>query len=209
MTANLSRQRQIVWTGIAVGTVAGLALWQALLRFLPVPALIEPMQTAVACSAVAALLTLLPGIEAIAHERLVTAAIDPLAGVETRRMRVNFRYLSNTLEQFVIFAAGLIGLAAYATPKLLIIVTIVWVLARWAFWIGYHRSPLARAIGAPGIAQSLLVLLYVAYRFGSDAYGRTAGIALVAIFAGIETILFWAVLVGEKRSIQPFDPEAA
>jgi hypothetical protein len=194
MPAPLARQRQIVWMGIGVGTLVGIALWHALLRLLPVPLTSESMPIAVGCVAVAALLTLLPGIEAVAHERLVTAAIDPLAGVETRRMQVNFRYLSNTLEQFVVFAVGLIGLAAYVAPKPLIVATIVWVLARWAFWIGYHRSPLARAVGAPGMAQSLLVLLYVAFRFGVDAYGLASGVALLAIFATLEAILFWTVL---------------
>jgi hypothetical protein len=133
------------------------------------------------------------GVEAIAHERLVTPAIDPLAGFETRRMRVNFRYLSNTVEQFIVFAVGLLALSAYASPRLLIIVTIVWTAARWAFWIGYHFSPLLRGIGAPGMLQSMIVLLYVAWRWGNDAYGEAAGIALIALFLAIEAFLFWAV----------------
>jgi hypothetical protein len=190
----IGRQRRTVWVSIAVSMLVALALWYALLRFLPQPATSESWHTAIGCIAVAALLTLLAGIEAVAHERLVTAAIDPLAGVETRRMRVNLRYLSNTVEQLMVFAVGLLGLAAYSSPKLLIIVTIVWVLARWAFWIGYHKSSLLRAIGAPGMMQSLLVLLYVAYRFGTENYGQTTGLLLLAIFATIEAILYWAVL---------------
>jgi hypothetical protein len=192
------QQRRITLSGIAVGFVAAAALWWLLLKFLPAPGNIEPLPTALACCAVAALLTLVAGVEAVAHERLVTPAIDPLAGFETQRMRVNQRYLGNTLEQFVVFAAGLIGLAFYTSPRLLMIVTIVWVMARWAFWIGYHRSPLLRGIGAPGMLQSILVLLYIAYHFGLDTYGQTAGIVLVAIFLAIEALLFWAV----KRPIQ-------
>jgi hypothetical protein len=168
-------------------------LWYALFELLPPPPARDPSVIAIACCAVAALLALVPGVEAIAHERLFTAAIDPLAGVETHRMRVNFRYLSNTLEQFVVFAAGLLALAAYAPPRILIIVTVVWVVARWAFWIGYHKSPLLRGWGAPGMLQSMIVLLYVAYRFGTGFYGQEIGIALLAIFAAIEAILFWAV----------------
>jgi hypothetical protein len=133
------------------------------------------------------------GVEAVAQERLFTAAIDPLAGVETKRMRVNFRFLSNTVEQYVVFAAGLLALSLYASAKILVIVTIVWVLARWAFWIGYHRSPLLRGVGAPGMLQSMIVLLYVVYRFGADSYGSAAGIALLAAFAILEAILFWGV----------------
>ena len=168
-------------------------IWFALLRFLPAPADAQPLSTAIACCAVAALLTVVLGVEAIAHERLVTPAIDPLAGFETHRMRVNFRYLSNTVEQFIVFAAGLVALSLYASPRLLVIVTIVWVIARWAFWIGYHRSPLLRGLGAPGMLQSMAVLLYVAYRFGADAYGLGAGIALLVIFALVEAFLFWVV----------------
>jgi hypothetical protein len=188
-----ARQRLITLLGIAAGFVAAAVLWEALLRFLPAPADAEPFATAIACCAIAALFTLLAGVEAIAHERLVTPAIDPLAGFETQRMRVNARYLSNTVEQFIVFAVGLLALSLYASPKLLIIVTIVWVVARLAFWIGYHRNALLRGIGAPGMLQSILVLLYVAYRFGSDTYGQTVGMALVVIFAALEALLFWAV----------------
>jgi len=186
-------QRRTTLSGIAVSAVAMAALWYALLRVLPSPGSIEPLPTALACCAIAGLFTLVLGVEAIAHERLVTAAIDPLAGVETRRMRVNFRYLSNTVEQFIVFAAGLLALAAYAAPRLLVIIAVVWVVARWAFWIGYHRSPLLRGLGAPGMIQSMIVLLYVAYRFGSDSFGAAAGIGLIVLFLLIEALLFWWV----------------
>ena len=187
------QQRRTTLAGIAVSTAVTLALWWALLRFLPGPRTVNSLFTAFGCIPIAGLLTLVAGVEAVAHERLVTAAIDPLAGVETRRLRVNFRYLSNTVEQFIVYAVGLVGLALYASSQVLIIVTIVWVLARWAFWIGYHKSPLLRGLGAPGMLQSMIVLLYVAYRFGADAYGPAAGVALLIIFAVIEAILFWAV----------------
>lgn len=180
-------------TGIAVSALVTSAIWYALYRFLPTPAGSEPFATAVACCAIAALLALMVGIEAVAHERLVTPAIDPLSSYDNRRLRINQRYLQNTLEQYVVFAAGLLALAAYASPRIIIIVTVVWLLMRWAFWIGYHRSPLLRGWGAPGMVQSMLVLLFVSYRFGADAYGTVAGAALVAIFLAIEVVLFWSV----------------
>lgn len=186
------QQRKTTLSGIAVAAVATALLWYALLLFVPAPPARDPLVIAIQCCAIAALLALVPGVEAIAHERLVTAAIDPLAGVETHRMRVNFRYLSNTVEQFIVFAAGLLALSAFAPPRILVIVTIVWVLARWAFWVGYHKSPLLRGLGAPGMLQSMIVLLYDAYRFGTG-YGDGVGIALLVIFFAIEGILFWAV----------------
>jgi MAPEG family len=187
------QQRKTTIAGIAVSAPVTLLLWWLLWRYLPGPIGANPLHVALECCAIAALLTLVAGVEAVAHERLFTAAIDPLAGVETHRMRVNFRYLSNTLEQYVVFAAGLLALSMYASGRLLVIATIVWVLARWAFWIGYHKSALMRGIGAPGMLQSMIVLLYVAYRFGADAYGQAAGVALLVIFGIIEAILFWAV----------------
>lgn len=187
------RQRHTTMGGIAMGGAATALVWLGLYRFLPQPSAALPLPTALACCAIGGLLTLVLGVEAIAHERLVTPAIDPLKGFETPRMRVNFRYLSNTVEQFIVFACGLLALSIYVAPRLLVIVTIVWVLARWAFWIGYHRSPLLRGLGAPGMIQSMAVLLYVAYRFGTDAYGSAAGIALLLTFAMIEAFLFWVV----------------
>lgn len=186
-------QRRTTMGGIAVSAFATAALWYALYLFLPAPAGSEPLPTALACCAIAGLLTLMVGIEAVAHERLVTPGIDPLAGFENRRMRVNLRYLQNTLEQFAIFAAGLLAVSVYAAPRILVIVTIVWVVMRWAFWLGYHRSPLLRGWGAPGMIQSMAVLLYVTYRFGADSYGSAAGIALLVIFGAIEALLFWTV----------------
>jgi hypothetical protein len=186
-------QRRTTMSGIAVSAPATLLLWWLLWKYLPDPIGVNRLRVAFQCCAVAALFSVVAGVEAVAHERLFTAAIDPLAGVETKRMRVNFRFLSNTVEQYVVFAAGLLALWLYASAKILVIVTIVWVLARWAFWIGYHRSPLLRGVGAPGMLQSMIVLLYVAYRFGTDSYGSAAGNALLAAFAILEAILFWGV----------------
>jgi len=148
MTSQVTpQQRRTALGAIAISAAVTAVVWYALFRFLPAPANSQPLRTALACCAIAALLTLVLGVEAVAHERLVTPAIDPLAGFETQRMRVNFRYLSNTVEQFIVFAAGLLALSAYASSRVLVIISIVWVLTRWAFWIGYHRSPLMP--GAP------------------------------------------------------------
>ena len=177
---------------IGPSALAAAVLWYLLWRYLPTPASLTPFGTALGCCAVAALMTLVTGVEAIAHERLFTAAIDPLAGFTNRRLQVNFRYLSNTVEQFIVFAAGLLALTPYANARTLVIVTIVWILARWAFWIGYHRNSLLRGLGAPGMIQSLAVLLYVTYRFGTDSFGPAAGLALLILFGAIEALLFWA-----------------
>ncbi len=86
--------------------VAGL-LWFGLRQYLPVPAM-DRQAFALGCIGAALLLTLLPGIEAVAHERLFSPAIDPLAGKDSKRLIVNQRFVQNTLEQSVLFAAGLL-----------------------------------------------------------------------------------------------------
>ena len=59
-------------------------------------------------------------------------------------MRVNLRYLQNTFEQLAVFVPGLFGLAVYCTNgelmRAVVATTVVWIVARAAFLIGYHRS---------------------------------------------------------------------
>jgi len=195
---NLTVQRRTIVIAIAATMPAALLVWLALRFLLPdIPGMEQPVSRlgfALGAVAIAVLLALLPGVEAVAHERLVTPAIDPLAGYETQRMRVNLRYLQNTLEQTMVFAGGLLPLAWYCADgsamRAVVATTVVWILTRWAFWIGYHRSPLLRGLGAAGMLQSLLVLLYVAYRFGSAYGGMAGGLAPVVAFLGIEALLF-------------------
>jgi hypothetical protein len=76
--------------------------------------------------------------------------------------------------------------------------TAVWVLGRFAFWIGYHQGSLHRAAGAPGMALGMLVLLYVAARFGAEIAGWPGAIAVLILFA-----LGEAVLVMTTKPITP------
>jgi hypothetical protein len=110
-------------------------------------------------------------------------------------LRVNLRYLQNTLEQTVIFAAGLFGLAAYLTSgesmRALPATTIVWVLNRYAFWIGYHRSAAMRGLGAPSMAIGLIMLLYVVARIGDDLAGIAGAVVAIGLYLAVEAVLFW------------------
>jgi hypothetical protein len=192
-------QRKSGMLAIAVSALAGLALWFAVDRLLPplsgMDEVSARMLVALKCCAVAGLFCLASGVEAVAHERLQSAAFDPLAGHETVRLRINKQYLQNTLEQFVVFAVGLFGLAAYSdgggAMRAVIATTTVWILFRFAFWIGYHRSAAMRGMGAPGMAVGLLVLLYVCARIGGDVAGAAGAVAVVAAFLALEAVLFW------------------
>lgn len=195
---NWREERKSGMGAIAASMAVSLALWFALYRFLPplegMDDLGARMLVALKCLVFATLFTLVAGVEAIAHERLQSTAFDPLAGHETRRLRVNLRFLQNTFEQIVIFAVGLFGLAAYMTGgeamRAVVATTVVWILNRYAFWIGYHRSAAMRGLGAPSMAIGLVMLLYVAARIGGDLAGTGGAAVAIGLFVGLEAVLF-------------------
>lgn len=193
------RQRTAGIAGIAAASLLALALWLGIdYGMLPLPdmdSLGARMLLTLKCCCVAVLFCLATGVEAVAHERLTSPAFDPLAGFETRRLRVNQRYLQNTVEQIIVFAAALFGLAAYSPDgsamRAVVATTVVWIVARAAFWLGYHRSAALRGLGAPGMAISVIVLLYVTSRFGREIAGTVGAIVPVAVFFAVEAVLFW------------------
>jgi uncharacterized MAPEG superfamily protein len=195
------RQRRTGMIMIGIAMPVAVALWFGIDRLMPpIPAmesLLARLAFTLKCWCIAVLFTLAMGVEAVAHERLNSPAFDPLARFETRRFRVNERYLQNTLEQTVVFAAALFGLAIYcptgSAMRAVVATTVVWVLARFAFWMGYQRSAAMRGLGAPGMALNLIVLVYVAARIADEIAGRLGMIVLVTAFLAFETLLFLAV----------------
>ena len=193
-------QRRTSTAAITTSVPIASLTWFAIVYLMPplagMDTLGERMLFALKCCFIAVLFCLVTGVEAVAHERLVSPAFDPLAGFETRRLRVNQRYLENTLEQIVVFAAALFGLAAYSpggnAMRAVLATTVVWILARFAFWIGYHRSAAMRAAGAPSMAISIIVLLYVAARISYEFAGVGGAALPVVAFLAIEAFLFRA-----------------
>jgi hypothetical protein len=194
------RERRAGMIAIAAAMPVALLLWLAIAYLSPplagIDSLASRMLFALKCFCLAVLFCLVTGVEAVAHERLSSPAFDPLSGFATRRLRVNQRYLQNTLEQTIVFAAGLFGLAAYSPDasamRVVPATTVVWILARFAFWIGYHRSAAMRGLGAPGMALSLIVLLYVAGRIGYELGGFVGAAFPIVAFLAIEAYLFRA-----------------
>ena len=196
---NWRQERRSGLGTIAASVIVSIVLWFALCRFLPplkgMDDIGARMIVALKCVVVATLFTLVAGIQAVAHERLQSAAFDPLAGHQTERLKVNLRYLQNTLEQILVFSVGLFGIAAYlpsgeamrAVPA----TTIVWILNRFAFWVGYHRSAAMRALGAASIAIGLIMMLFVTARIGNDLAGLSGTIILVGLYLALEALLFW------------------
>jgi len=196
-TENWRAQLRITIAMTAIAAVVSAALCFALYRLLPVlNGMDQPgarMLVALKCLAFATLFAFVAGIEAVAHERLQSAAFDPLAGHETKRLQVNLRYLQNTLEQIIVFAVGLFGVAAYLTTdeamRAVPAITIVWTLNRYAFWIGYHRSAAMRGLGLPGQAIGLFMLLYVVARVGGDLAGTAGTVMALAVYLVLEAVL--------------------
>jgi uncharacterized MAPEG superfamily protein len=184
---------------ILASAVLATALWLAIRNFAsPIPGMLlasDRIAFAFKWWALAVLLCFATGIDAVAHERLQSPAFDPLSGHETTRLRVNLRYLQNTLEQLVMFTAGLFGLALYSDGgsgmRAVEATAAVWILFRFAFWIGYHRSAAMRSIGAPSIALSLIVLIYVGARISFDLGGTVGLVITLSLFSAIEAFLFW------------------
>ena len=193
-------QRRVGVMAIAAAMPVALLLWLAIAFLVPPLAGMESlggrMLFALKCCCLAVLFCLVTGVEAVAHERLSSPAFDPLAGFETRRLRVNQRYLQNTLEQIIVFVAALFGLAAYSPDgsamRAVLATAVVWIVSRFAFWIGYHRSAAMRGLGAPGMALSMIVLLYVAARIGFELGGFVGAAIPIVTFLATEAFLFRA-----------------
>ena len=204
--SDFRRQRIAGIAGIAAASLLALVLWLGVDYLMsPLPgmdSLGARMLLTLKCCCVAVLFCLVTGVEAVAHERLTSPAFDPLAGFETRRLRVNQRYLQNTVEQIIVFVASIFGLAAYSADgsamRAVVATTVVWIVARAAFWVGYHRSAALRGLGAPGMAISVIVLLYVASRFGREIAGTVGAIVPVVVFFAIEAVLFWGTRAVER-----------
>ena len=154
----MTRDQKIVATGAASGVAAMLLAMWALYTVLPAPEAAEGqfgnLLYALRWQPLA-VLPLVAMIVAVANARGLGPAIDPTAGAEDLAMRINIRVLDNTLQQFVLFAIGTIGLAASldaAQVKVVGAAAIVFVAARIAFWIGYRIHPLYRAAGFAGTA---------------------------------------------------------
>ena len=196
---------------IAASAVVATAMWLGIRYFAPPIAhmdlIADRMLFAFKCWCFALLFCFATGIDAVAHERLQSPAFDPLAGYETKRLRVNLRYLQNTLEQLILFTAGLFGLAVYSVGsdamRAVEATAVVWIAFRFAFWIGYHRSAAMRGLGAAGVAMSLIVLIYVVARISFEIGGMLGVATILSLFSVIEAILFWTTRARRGSQAEP------
>ena len=97
-----------------------------------------------------AVIPLLLGILAVGNARFLSEAIDPTLEKEDLAMQINGRVVNNTLQQFILFFVATTALCVNTSStqmRLIPAATIVFIVARMAFWIGYRIHPLYRAFG--------------------------------------------------------------
>ena len=164
----MTRDQKIVAAGAATGIASMVVAMGLLSTQLPPPAGAETVADRLAYAArwlAFAALPLLAMVAAVGNARFLGEAIDPTLGAEDKAMIVNGRVADNTTQQFLLFTAGLLGLAASLPPGQMGVIraaAIVFVAARIAFWIGYRLHPLYRAPGFASTAYLNLGLLLAA-----------------------------------------------
>ena len=164
----MRKEQKIVAAGAASGIAAMIAALLGLAAVLPaLPESAdagERLAFAVKWIAFAAA-PLFLAIIAVGNARFASDAIDPTAGKEDHAMLVNGRVADNTLQQFTLFAAATLAVAAVSRGDQLAIVSsaaLVFVVSRFAFWIGYRMQPLYRAFGFASTAYLNIILFGVA-----------------------------------------------
>ena len=153
---------------VAIGAASGiismsLAMWllTAILPHAYAPTAGDRLAYAAAANACAAIV-LFAMVVAVGNARFLSEAIDPTLHKESQGMEVDGRVADNTTQQFLIFCAATLGLAANISEDRIHVITaaaIVFVGARIAFWIGYRVHPLYRAFGFASTAYLNLGLI--------------------------------------------------
>ena len=159
-------QRKVL-AGAASGIASmALAMWllTSVLPHANAPTAGDRLAYAAAANAFAALI-LFAMLAAVGNGRFLSQAIDPTLGREDQKIIIDGRVCDNTTQQFLVFAAATLGLAANIAEDDLHVVAaaaIVFVVARILFWIGYRIHPLYRAFGFAATAYLNAGLLVAA-----------------------------------------------
>lgn len=149
----MTGDQKTVAIGVACGVPAMIASVFGVYQFWPGnSALGEPIsRLAYTLQAnVFAILPLVIGIITVGNNRFFSEAIDPTRKKEDLVTQINGRFVDNTLQQTLLFVVATLALSANLTAagmRVIPAATIVFIVARIAFWIGYRIHPLYRAFG--------------------------------------------------------------
>jgi len=161
----MTRDQKIVATGAVSGIVGmALAVW-GLSSAIAAPQLADAAAERIGYALPWATVAVLPFflmVVAVGNARFLGEAIDPTLGKEDPKMVVDGRVADNTLQQFILFLVGMLGLAVTLPAdrlSLLPAVSITFVVFRLIFWVGYRINPLYRAPGFSSIVYMNLGML--------------------------------------------------
>jgi hypothetical protein len=193
----INKARSLLIKSLIFASLITILCWLLLYSFLsPVPNMTEPLARlifAFKCWGMAALFCVVLGIKAVAYERLGNSVITALGDGESLRLKINQRYLQQTIEQMLTFTPGLLILAIYCDSseamRLVEVATFVWIGTRFVFWLNYHQDIQSKVPGMMGMLQNSLVLLYGSARFGYELSGITGAVLIVAFFISMEVYL--------------------
>jgi hypothetical protein len=160
----MTRDQRTVAIGAASGIAGMMLLVWALSRALPPPDITDEPAARLAYAlkwAMVAAIPLFAMLVAVGNARFLGEAIDPTLGKDDLKMVVNGRVADNTLQQYVLFLAGMLPLSVTLPAERLSVVPAValtFVVARIVFWIGYRIHPLYRAPGFSSVAYMNLFM---------------------------------------------------
>jgi hypothetical protein len=170
----MTREQRIVAVGAASGVTAMVVATAGIYQLWPTNTNLADVGSRLAYTVQAnafAIVPLLIVIMAIGNSRFLTEAIDPTRHKEDTNTEIDGRVAENTLQQYLLFLVGTLALSINLTsPQMRVIpaATLVFVVARIAFWIGYRIHPLYRAFGMA--ATGYLNLALLAFALGMVLY---------------------------------------
>ena len=166
----MKQEQKVVAIGAVSGVVAMLLGVWSLMATLPQPPMVDALGERIAYALRADVVAMVPlflMLITVGNSRFFSAAIDPTREVESTSMGIDVRVANNTFEQTFGFAVASLALSTLVPFEHLQVVwacTIVFVVARIVFWIGYRMDPLYRAPGFSATAYLNLGMIgYVIY----------------------------------------------
>jgi hypothetical protein len=149
----MTKDQKVVGIGAATGVISMVAAVAIIFQYMPInPGLVDigtRLAYALQMNAFA-ILPLLAGVVIVGNDRFLSEAIDPTLHKESLATQINGRVVDNTLQQSMLFLVGTLALSVNLSgPQMRAIptATLVFVVARVAFWVGYRIHPLYRAFG--------------------------------------------------------------
>lgn len=166
----MTKEQKIVAIGAASGVaVMALSVWLLTLA-LPAPKITGGFAGRLAYALQANVVAIVPlfiMLITVANSRFFSDAIDPTRHAESVSLEIDGRVADNTLQQNFVFALASLALSTVVPLRSMQVVwacVIVFVAARFAFWLGYRLHPLYRAPGMAATAyMNLGIILYVLY----------------------------------------------